>query len=174
MATITTTADHPIWNHTDQEWQPVAALSVGDQLHTANGTQSTVVGILSYTEGQATAYNLTIADAHTYHVIAGNTPVLVHNDNEPSGTIARGPRGMTISIYANDHAPPHAHLKGNGFDIRIGQNGKPIGEGVTLTGRQQEFVDANITTLRDTMRAKMAEFDRNHPKDPVTGKRTGC
>ena len=26
-----------------------------------------------------TAYNLTIADIHTYYVLAGNTPVLVHN-----------------------------------------------------------------------------------------------
>jgi hypothetical protein len=29
--------------------------------------------------GEQTMHDLTIADIHTYHVVAGNTPVLVHN-----------------------------------------------------------------------------------------------
>ena len=29
----------------------------------------------------SSAYNLTVADLHTYYVLAGNTPVLVHNSD---------------------------------------------------------------------------------------------
>ena len=28
-------------------------------------------------------FNLTVQDTHTYYVLAGNTPVLVHNDSAP-------------------------------------------------------------------------------------------
>ncbi|MEU8001236.1 polymorphic toxin-type HINT domain-containing protein [Catellatospora sp. NPDC049111] len=170
---IDTTWEHPFWSATRQEWVAAAELRAGEVLRTHSGTPVTVAKVDNYI-GSKAMHNLTVADIHTYYVLAGDTPVLVHNDNGPSGVIARGPKGMSISIYANDHWPPHAHLKGNGFDIRIGQNGKPVNKGVVLTSAQEKFVKDNLKTLRNSMRAKMAEYNKNHPKDPVTGKRTGC
>src|SRR6266496_1552990 len=41
-------------------------------------------------------------------------------------------------------APPHGHLKGNGYDIPLGQNGKPLDPDVELNGTQQKIVDDNI------------------------------
>jgi hypothetical protein len=78
--TVTTTDDHSFWNHTDQQWQPAGALDPGDELLTADGSRTTAVGLLVYTEHEAPAYNLTVTDLHTYYVVAGTTPVLVHND----------------------------------------------------------------------------------------------
>jgi RHS repeat-associated protein len=80
-ATITTTEDHPFWNHTDQQWQQTQHLNPGDHLHTPDTTTTTVTAIHWNTTHTTTAYNLTIADIHTYYVIAGTTPVLVHNCN---------------------------------------------------------------------------------------------
>lgn len=77
---VTTTEDHPFWNVTDQQWQDSQDLDPGDLLHTANGATLTVTGVDWNTVQQGTAYNLTVADIHTYYVLAGNTPVLVHND----------------------------------------------------------------------------------------------
>ncbi|MDG4787110.1 polymorphic toxin-type HINT domain-containing protein [Micromonospora sp. WMMD1102] len=82
--TITTTEDHPFWNHTDQQWQDAQHLDQGDLLLTATGATVPVVGLLNTTATLAAAYNLTVDDIHTYYVLAGNTPVLVHNTN-PSG-----------------------------------------------------------------------------------------
>ncbi len=76
---ITTTEDHPFWNETDQQWQESQELDPGDLLHTAAGKTLAVVGLDWSTTQHDKAYNLTVADIHTYYVIAGNTPVLVHN-----------------------------------------------------------------------------------------------
>jgi RHS repeat-associated protein len=77
--TVTTTEDHPFWNATDQQWQQAQHLDPGDQLLTAAGTTTPVNGIHRTTTHTEPAYNLTVADIHTYYVLAGDTPVLVHN-----------------------------------------------------------------------------------------------
>jgi hypothetical protein len=78
-AVVTTTEDHPFWNATDQQWQQAQNLDSGDHLLTANGATLTIDGLVWVTAHRAPAYNLTVDDIHTYYVIAGNTPVLVHN-----------------------------------------------------------------------------------------------
>ncbi|WP_412748237.1 polymorphic toxin-type HINT domain-containing protein [Krasilnikovia sp. M28-CT-15] len=156
---LTTTEDHPFWNDTDQQWERADQLDVGDRLRTPDGAAARVDGFTTATHHIADAYNLTIDGIHTYYVLAGNTPVLVHNDGEypTSGTIvSRGT--MKIQIYANDHGPPHAHLKDGKFDIQIGQNGKPLNSDVTLNSKQQAFVDENIKTIRGSIGAKMREY----------------
>jgi RHS repeat-associated protein len=79
LVTVTTTGDHPFWDDTDRQWEPASGLTPGDELLTATGERITVIGILTYTEHEASAYNLTVSNVHTYSVIAGDTPVLVHN-----------------------------------------------------------------------------------------------
>jgi RHS repeat-associated protein len=79
LPTVTTTADHLFWNHTDREWQPAHALAPGDRLLGPDGSLPAVLDLLVYTERQGYAYNLTVADIHTYYVLAGKMPVLVHN-----------------------------------------------------------------------------------------------
>jgi hypothetical protein len=76
---ITTTEDHPFWNATDHEYQRADQLDRGDQLLAADGRLVRVVGLRPGSQRVATAYNLTVDDIHTYYVLAGATPVLVHN-----------------------------------------------------------------------------------------------
>ena len=160
---ITTTEDHPFWNETDRAWQDAEELDPGDQLGTLNATALVVAdGLDVTTQHTADAYNLTVADLHTYYVLAGDTPVLVHNDGGDStvGTIFRSGK-YTFQIYSNDHGPGHGHLKGDGYDIQLGQNGKPLDPNVTLTREQQKIVDDNIQTIRKSVGARMAEFRVN-------------
>nr|MDT0661638.1 polymorphic toxin-type HINT domain-containing protein [Micromonospora sp. DSM 115978] len=77
-ATVITTEDHPFWNDTDRQWQPADALDPGDALLTANGERAPV-GRMNDLNRTLSVYNLTVTDIHTYYVLAGNTPVLVHN-----------------------------------------------------------------------------------------------
>jgi RHS repeat-associated protein len=76
---ITTTEDHPFWNETDQQWQQAQQIEPGELLRTATGERLAVAGLNWTTSHAGSAYNLTVADIRTYYVIAGTTPVLVHN-----------------------------------------------------------------------------------------------
>jgi hypothetical protein len=89
---VTTTEDHPFWNHTDQQWQLAEDLDPGDLLLTPDGTTIAVDGLDRSTAHTDTAYNLTVTDIHTYYVLAGDTPVLVHNTG-PCGTSVAGDLG---------------------------------------------------------------------------------
>ncbi|MYS52373.1 hypothetical protein GTW46_20280, partial [Streptomyces sp. SID6013] len=53
-------------------------LAAGMTLRTPDGTTVRVISNRAYTK-HARTYNLTVEDLHTYYVLAGETPVLVHN-----------------------------------------------------------------------------------------------
>ena len=75
---VHTTPEHPFWNRTRHTWTAAGELAVGDELQTADGTVATVAAVVTFAGPQA-MHNLTVADVHTYYVLAGQTPVLVHN-----------------------------------------------------------------------------------------------
>ncbi|MFI6763436.1 polymorphic toxin-type HINT domain-containing protein [Micromonospora sp. NPDC050417] len=78
---LTTTEDHPFWNNTDKEWQRADAIDRGDMLLAADGRGVVVDGLVVRSSRIADAYNLTVDGIRTYYVMAGKTPVLVHNTN---------------------------------------------------------------------------------------------
>jgi len=80
QVTIHTTQDHPFWDTTTGQWTQAGHLAAGDQLRSDTGTPVRVVSIYHRTERRH-MLNLTVADLHTYYVLAGTTPVLVHNDD---------------------------------------------------------------------------------------------
>ncbi|MDG4762729.1 polymorphic toxin-type HINT domain-containing protein [Solwaraspora sp. WMMD406] len=77
-ATIVATDKHPFWIPELNEWVDAADLVVGQLLRTAAGTHVQITAIRAWNETR-TVHNLTIADIHTYYVMSGDTPVLVHN-----------------------------------------------------------------------------------------------
>ena len=78
LATLHTTPNHQIWDATDKVWADAGRLQTGRRLGTADGTTATVTAAATY-DGTRTMHDLTIATTHTYYVMAGTTPVLVHN-----------------------------------------------------------------------------------------------
>jgi RHS repeat-associated protein len=78
ITVIHTTQHHPFWDQTRHAWTDAAKLRPGDQLLTTNAQKTTVAAVRTFTRLHP-MYNLTINHLHTYYVIAGNTPVLVHN-----------------------------------------------------------------------------------------------
>ncbi|MEH1164367.1 polymorphic toxin-type HINT domain-containing protein [Micromonospora sp. CPCC 205539] len=76
---LATTEDHPFWNATDREWQRADELEIGDRLTGPEGTPVLVTGRVSKASTPATAYNLRVDGLHTYFVLTGSAPVLVHN-----------------------------------------------------------------------------------------------
>jgi hypothetical protein len=78
VTTLHTTEHHPFWVDDRRAWLDAGRLTPGDHLLTANGRQVVVDGVRRFT-GSREMYNLTVADLHTFYVLAGNAPVLVHN-----------------------------------------------------------------------------------------------
>jgi RHS repeat-associated protein len=76
---LITTEDHPFWDVIDQRWERADHLDPQDELLTPDSSRALVTGLIARSAQVGRAYNLTVADIHTYYVIAGDTPVLVHN-----------------------------------------------------------------------------------------------
>lgn len=74
-----TTAHHPFWDATTARWVDASDLVPGEStLVGPDGDLLHVTGVRSFT-GAEVMRDLTVADIHTYYVIAGTKPVLVHN-----------------------------------------------------------------------------------------------
>jgi hypothetical protein len=78
--TITVTADHPFWDSSKHIWTNAADLRSGDRLDTGGSGTATVLSVWRFTSSVRT-YDLTVDGLHTYYVLAGDTPVPVHNSN---------------------------------------------------------------------------------------------
>lgn len=79
---LTATHEHPFWSPSKQEWVEARHLAKGMTLLTDKGEIVQILGNRAFAR-HARTYNLTVDDLHTYYVLAGETPVLVHNSNCP-------------------------------------------------------------------------------------------
>ncbi|WP_190092856.1 polymorphic toxin-type HINT domain-containing protein [Streptomyces melanogenes] len=76
------TSGHPFWVENRHRWLSALDLKAGDRLRTPGGELREVVSTHA-SPGTRTVYNLTVDDLHTYYVLAGPSPVLVHNSANP-------------------------------------------------------------------------------------------
>ncbi|QNA71840.1 hypothetical protein C8250_007935 [Streptomyces sp. So13.3] len=134
ISTLHTTSEHPIWDATTHTWVPAGKLIPGHTL-TTNTAHEVRVTAVRTTPGEADRYNLTVAELHTYYVLAGQTPVLVHNTcgDDPAvlyrspgtGKKASESNGLNAANHGGDHPTAYlsnlpegaAHYAGNGHDL---------------------------------------------------------
>ncbi|MFE7129727.1 polymorphic toxin-type HINT domain-containing protein [Streptomyces sp. NPDC057638] len=86
-ASIIATTNHPFWVPDLRKWTDAGDLKPGNWLQTSAGTWVQVTNTRLHTRQQRTN-DLTVDTDHTYYVLAGATPVLVHNSNGLCGTAA--------------------------------------------------------------------------------------
>ncbi|MEU8266856.1 LamG-like jellyroll fold domain-containing protein [Sphaerisporangium sp. NPDC049002] len=75
---VIATDGHPFWAPELHKWLTAAELRVGTLLQTSAGTHVQITAIKKWT-GTQQVNNLTVAGFHTYHVVAGEQAILVHN-----------------------------------------------------------------------------------------------
>ncbi|MER5635621.1 Hint domain-containing protein [Kitasatospora sp. NPDC002227] len=129
---ITGTQNHPYYDLTRQAFVEASRLTVGDRLQTVDGSVATVLAVRSYVAAMVT-YALGISDLHTYFVVAGRTPVLVHNFDCPVGvTVEATAEGITIAH------PASGSMTIGLLDARTGTLtlGMDRLEGSTISGKQ--------------------------------------
>ncbi|MCG5465869.1 ricin-type beta-trefoil lectin domain protein [Micromonospora sp. MED01] len=93
-AEVTATDGHPFWVPELNEWVDATDLRSGQMLRTSAGTLVQITAIERWSTASATVHNLTVANTHTYYVLAGTMPVLVHNcgtsgDEDPAALQGR-------------------------------------------------------------------------------------
>ncbi|MFG2910443.1 polymorphic toxin-type HINT domain-containing protein [Kitasatospora sp. NPDC048286] len=126
VETLTSTQHHPFWDETTRQWTNVAELTPGDTVRTIDGRTPTVLAVRNYDTAPQVAYDLTIADLHTYYVLAGATPVLVHN----TGATPYNPCGggtEPLGGYSSGTArPPWTGGTPDSVYTRTGKDGTPV------------------------------------------------
>src|SRR5207248_4273764 len=104
-AVVHTTAHHPFWDVTVRHWVNAGDLTPGHRLVGPDGQSQYVVAVNNYV-GAKEMRNLTVAAIHTYYVIAGNVPVLVHNCGNGPRFAVDSNGGVTDFGAAADSLPP--------------------------------------------------------------------
>jgi Colicin D len=106
------------------------------------------------------AHNLTVADIHTYYVLAGNTPVLVHNTGPGCGSLWMSPDKL-----------PHHYMKMSDDGVMHAADFGVTGpynkaNGQAFIGAIEQFTKhPNTIQIRGTFRGQ----DAIHYVDPDTG-----
>ncbi|MGW0754820.1 polymorphic toxin-type HINT domain-containing protein, partial [Streptomyces sp. NPDC002587] len=99
--TLTATDGHPFWAPSLNKWLKATDLTAGMWLQTSTATWVQVTEVKRWTQHKKVR-NLTVASEHTYYVLAGATPVLVHNC---SATV------QELSMAKPAHGTTESHLK---------------------------------------------------------------
>ncbi|MCZ4119248.1 polymorphic toxin-type HINT domain-containing protein [Streptomyces sp. H39-S7] len=123
-ATLHTTSKHPFWDDTTHTWVPAGKLQPGHALNTDEDQHVTVL-TLHITPGAANRYNLTVAELHTYYVLAGQTPVLVHNTCQDSVVLGVGDHSNALASSRRAAGDSSAHTFNDGNYGDVSENGLP-------------------------------------------------
>jgi len=133
------TAHHLFWDATTHQWTDAADLRIGDQLDTPGDGHVAVVSAHRYTTSIRT-YNLTIDTVHAYYVIAGGTPVLVHN-----GT----PCGQDLDALSRSGMRPDKGKltrAGREYQKHMSRGDLPVVSGKELDSTGQNLLDDILTS----------------------------
>ncbi|WP_449060996.1 polymorphic toxin-type HINT domain-containing protein [Planomonospora algeriensis] len=110
---IIATDNHPFWVPALGEWVTAGRLQPGMWLLTSAGTHVQITAIKTWAIHQR-VHNLTVDDLHTYHVLAGATPVLVHNSSgcrlTMSSAISKDPTLVKAAQQAGKNQKVQADL----------------------------------------------------------------
>ncbi|MFD5920411.1 RHS repeat-associated core domain-containing protein [Kitasatospora sp. NPDC058201] len=105
--TLVSTSHHPYWDDTTQRWTAASDLPPGHNLTTPDHSSIHILAVHTYKTAPQRADNLTVDSLHTYYVLAGSTPVLVHNcgpglATEDDAMLALG-RAEELQASRNDY-----------------------------------------------------------------------
>ncbi|GFN06601.1 hypothetical protein Smic_51570 [Streptomyces microflavus] len=134
---ITATDGHPFWVPEAGEWVDAKDLIPGQRLQTSAGGRTQIAAIDRWTQ-DAAVYNLTISNLHTYYVLAGVTPVLVHNSGGCPDLDALSQSGMRPAKGKTTHA-------GREYQKHMNRGDLPVVPGKELKTAGQDLLDDILT-----------------------------
>ncbi|WP_157631013.1 polymorphic toxin-type HINT domain-containing protein [Kribbella catacumbae] len=78
---VTATDKHPFYEQLSRSWVDAGDLRPGNKLVARAEAITATVTSVRHRQAITRVHNLTVANTHTYYVLAGRTPVLVHNSD---------------------------------------------------------------------------------------------
>ncbi|MCX5397482.1 polymorphic toxin-type HINT domain-containing protein [Streptomyces sp. NBC_00102] len=185
-ASVTATYNHPFWVEAVGKWLDATDLKSGEWLRTSAGTYVQITAIDRWTAPDATVHNLTVNDLHTYYVVAGATPVLVHNCGGSSLDIdeelARLPEypgsGPTTGHAVADNGQRYELVSGRGNDgdlvdwVNSTLQGAGVLPGRSRSGRAVD-VEQKFAAIMERDGIGHADLFINFPTGPCSV-RAGC
>ncbi|HEX6682016.1 MAG TPA: polymorphic toxin-type HINT domain-containing protein [Candidatus Limnocylindrales bacterium] len=140
--TLETTWNHPFWSVTRDSWVQASELLPGEELRNADGTTVTVTAVRNHV-GESSMRDLTVAGFSTYYVLAGEQPVLVHN-NDPTACPIPGHKGDPIEFR---DAPPGCDCpKYYDPNRKSGPGGQRVDEGDTVADKERTVKERRTQT----------------------------
>ncbi|WP_435195344.1 Hint domain-containing protein, partial [Streptomyces sp. NRRL F-5630] len=167
---LTATDTHPFWSLSDKAWVDAGDLRPGDRLRSSDDTVVTITATRHYTKHQRT-YDLTIDRDHTYYVLAGETPVLVHNSGGCPDLDALSQSGMRPAKGKTTHA-------GREYQKHMNRRDLPVVPGKELKTAGQDLLDDILTNPQTATSAvnsgNFAGGTRYIMPDPAGGRGIGA
>lgn len=168
---LISTTTHPFWSDSEQAWIEAGDLEPGMRLHTPNGEAVEITAVRTFDKRQRT-HDLTVTGIHAYYVLAGGTPLLVHNCDEGTATV-RWDEDMehaTIRVEVDGEKPFETEQVVNGWDGTDSPNGypttgavaEPLGPNVVERTFRLPNARAALQAQRDTMGADLGPYDGIH------------
>jgi hypothetical protein len=140
-AVVHTTQSHMFWDATDHRWVRAADLRAGHKLRSTSGAELAVVVSVDAFTGRHEMRDLTVTTDHTYYVVVGNTPVLVHNCTIEYGA-SRG-TGADLKRSATVGNDQWQFNTGHGFDrVHTGPGG--VQTDLRTTGLTPDQIEQGI------------------------------
>ncbi|WP_245563635.1 polymorphic toxin-type HINT domain-containing protein [Longispora albida] len=149
--TLSTTQNHPFWDATSGAWADAGKLVPGRELYTIDGHRITVIEVRNHT-GSKQMRDLTVANLHTYYVVAAGAPVLVHNNGKfdpcrPGDQELDSEQDALDAAYDRAGIPrgtqPDAEWEVGNDPLRRGQPGYRYSEDTGGHGRYRQFETDN-------------------------------
>ncbi|MER7489160.1 polymorphic toxin-type HINT domain-containing protein [Streptomyces sp. NPDC126497] len=120
---LVATTTHPFWVTSEQAWIKAGDLEPGMTLHTPSGDTVEVEANRHFEKRQRT-HDLTVEGIHTYYVLAGATPVLVHNCGD-SVVLGVGEHSDALADSRRAAGDSAAHTFNDGNYGDVAENGLP-------------------------------------------------
>ncbi|MEU7277249.1 polymorphic toxin-type HINT domain-containing protein [Streptomyces sp. NPDC045431] len=143
------TTTHPFWVESEGEWVDAGDLHPGMTLRTPAG-ETVEVADVRYFEKRQRTHDLTVTGIHSYYVLAGTDPLLVHNCDEKMDFVHGTHSGHADNIATNGLSEEGASAAYHGGSV--GKRGNLFTYQVTPTDKD---------TLSDA-----ATFGANRPRPP--------
>jgi RHS repeat-associated protein len=148
---VLATDEHPFWNATTKTWTDAEDLRPGAALRTHRGAMRTVHATRHLPRNQ-TVRNLTVANLHTYYVLAGDTPVLVHNCGDRivrHGPMNKGPlpEGVANTFRSGTYSAVTSDAPTTVYRVYAGGSGRQLGgywTRVKPSGPVQSIIDSAL------------------------------
>ncbi|MFJ8695407.1 polymorphic toxin-type HINT domain-containing protein [Streptomyces roseolilacinus] len=150
-SSIVATDTHPFWVPELRKWVPAGDLRLGQTLRTSAGTHVQITALSYHTKRQRT-HDLTIQDVHAYYVLAGATPVLVHNCNSGAnggkyGDLQPAGAGNEINHVPANSSSPLSKYSGPSIRMEYDDHRAVYSTGSYIESqawrmRQKELIDA--------------------------------